>query len=341
VVRTAIRSETRAVEVPRIDIQELGGAGPLQRDEIAVTRLAPFDPTLASAMLASAGLQHRPAELTAEARDGRWLVRLPARKLAWFAASATGLAQLRIEGRVLRLLEARCSFAAPRVLYESADGEFDVRSMVPGTNEASSVYAEVRDRPELAATMGRTIGMMLAEQHTRIGAADVAPWLPNRPAWPERRKWKRLPTVVDDRELIARAEAAMEAYESVVVADADRALVHTDVGFHNLGIDPRTLAVQGIFDYEGAAWADRHHDFRYLVFDFDRYDTLDAASETYEAATGYAIQRGRVLLYNAACAVTFLAFRSGISPDACWCGRTLAEDMRWSQHAITNALATV
>lgn len=124
-----------------------------------------------------------------------------------------------------------------------------------------------------------------------------------------------------------------------MVADADRALVHTDVGFHNLGIDPRTFAVQGIFDYEGAAWADRHHDFRYLVFDFDGYDTLDAASETYESATGYAIQRGRVLLYNAACAVTFLAFRAGISPDVRWCGRTLAEDVRWSQHAVTSALA--
>ena len=308
-----------------------------------MTRLASFDPTLASAMLASAGLKHRSADLTAEARDGRWLVRLPAGKLAWFAASETGLAQLGIERRVLRLLEARCSFAAPRVLYESPDGEFDVRSMVPGTNEAFGVYAEVRDRPELAATMGRTIGAMLAEQHTRIRGADVAQWLPSRPAWPERCEWirERLPTVVDDRELVARAEAVIEAYESVVVADTDRALVHTDVGFHNLGIDPRTFAVQGIFDYEGAAWADRHHDFRYLVFDFDGYDTLDAASETYESATGYAIQRSRVLLYNAACAVTFLAFRAGISPDVRWCGRTLVEDVRWSQHAVTNALATV
>jgi hypothetical protein len=47
-----------------------------------------------------------------------------------------------------------------------------------------------------------------------------------------------------------------------------------------------------------------------------------------------------VLLYNAACAVTFLAFRAGIAPDTRWCGRTLAEDVRWSQHAIANALAT-
>src|SRR2546427_4524466 len=34
-------------------------------------------------------------------------------------------------------------------------------------------------------------------------------------------------------------------------------------GFHNLAIDATSLAVSGLFDYDGAAWADRHHDFRY------------------------------------------------------------------------------
>jgi hypothetical protein len=32
--------------------------------------------------------------------------------------------------------------------------------------------------------------------------------------------------------------------------------------------------VHGLFDYEGAAWADRHHDFRYLAFDLDRDELL-------------------------------------------------------------------
>jgi hypothetical protein len=213
--------------------------------------------------------------------------------------------------------------------------------MVPGTNDASAIYAEVRARRELAAPMGDAIGAILAEQHTRIGAADVASWLPHRPAWPEPREWirERLPAVVDDLELIARATAVIEAYESVVVADSDRAFVHTDVGFHNLGIDPQSLAVHGIFDYQGAAWADRHHDFRYLVFDLEGSELLDAAASAYEAATSYPIKRDRVLLYNAACAVSFLAFRAGIAPDTRWCGRTLAEDVQWSEHAIAHAIA--
>jgi Ser/Thr protein kinase RdoA (MazF antagonist) len=212
--------------------------------------------------------------------------------------------------------------------------------MVPGTNDALTIYAEVRARRELAALMGDAIGAILAKQHTHIGAADVAAWLPHRPAWPERREWirERLPAVVDDGGLIARATTVIEAYESVVVADSDRALVHTDVGFHNLGIDPQSFAVHGIFDYQGAAWADRHHDFRYLVFDLEGSELLDAAASAYEAATSCRIERGRVRLYNAACAVSFLAFRAGIPPDTRWCGRTLAEDVQWSEHAIAHAM---
>ena len=148
--------------------------------------------------------------------------------------------------------------------------------MVPGTSDPWAVYAEVRDDSRRAIQLGTAIGAILAEQHSRIIASDVREWLP-APAWPEPRDWisERLPRVVDDADLVARASDVMEAYESVSVEETDRALVHTDVGFHNLGIDPKSFGVHGIFDYDGAAWADRHHDFRYLVFDLDRYEMLE------------------------------------------------------------------
>ena len=66
----------------------------------------------------------------------------------------------------------------------------------------------------------------------------------------------------------------------------DRALVHGDVGLHNLAFDPQSDTINGIFDYDGAAWADRHNDFRYLLFDVAREDMLDSALEVYEPATG-------------------------------------------------------
>ena len=141
-----------------------------------------------------------------------------------------------------------------------------------------------------------------------------------------------------DPQLIGGADAVLSRYEDLVIPEADRALVHTDVGFHNLAIDPTTLKVCGLFDYEGAAWADRHHDFRYLVFDRSRFELLDAAVSVYEAALNLRIDRRRVFLYNAACAITFLADRAGTGPEDRPCGRTLDEDVRWSKSAIATAL---
>jgi aminoglycoside phosphotransferase (APT) family kinase protein len=234
------------------------------------------------------------------------------------------------------LLAARCSFLAPRILFERDDGNLDVRAMVPGSADPWRIYAKVREDAELATRLGKAIGSILVEQHTRIVAADVADWLPPRPEWPEPSAWirARLPRVVDDPELVARASDVLDAYEAVEVTDADRVLVHGDVGFHNLGIDPDTHEVHGIYDYEGAAWADRHHDFRYLVFDLDRDEVADAARAVYEPAVGLEIRPDRIRLYNAACALSFLAFRDGTPPEERSCGRTLAEDLRWTSHAL-------
>jgi len=259
--------------------------------------------------------------------------------LAWFPASDEGLRRLEIERHVLRLLETRCHFGAPRVLVEDVAGEFDVRTMIPGTHDPWKTYAELCQNPALAAHLGAAIGAMLAEQHSRIRAADVDR-LPRQPHSPGSRAWVReqLSKIVDDEELITNADTIMRAYEEVPVSEADRALVHTDVGLHNLAIDPESYAVHGIFDYSDAAWADRHHDFRYLVFDLERDELLEAALSIYEPAVGYEIQRGRVLLYNAACALTFLAGRDGTPPEDRFCGRTLEQDLRWSRFAIARAL---
>ena len=66
---------------------------------------------------------------------------------------------------------------------------------------------------------------------------------------------------------------------------------------HNLALD-QADAVNGVFDYDGAAWADRHHDFRYLLFDVERDDMLDAALRIYEPAVTRSLDRNRIRLYN-------------------------------------------
>lgn len=294
------------------------------------------------AALVAAGLSLRPGDLQVERREERWLARLPGGRIAWFAASAAGVAALAAERRVLRLLEARCGFAAPRVLYESPAGDFDVRRIVPGCADPAKLYSRVRRDPAAAARLGAAVGAMLAELHSSIGVDDVADWLPARPSWPEPAAWiaERLPSVVDDPELRARAADVVAAYEHETVAADDRVLAHTDVGLHNIAVAPRSFTVRGLFDYDSAACADRHHDFRYLVLDLDQADPIDSAVAAYEPVTGRTIRRERVLLYNAACAISYLAFRAGHGADEAWCGRTLAQDLQWSKRAIERVLGS-
>lgn len=297
-------------------------------------------PERACDALAELGMPVAPRDVALERRDGRWLARLPGERLAWFAATEPARAALAAERRLLRLLTVRCGFAVPRVLLEAPDGGFDVRTMVPGLCDPHGVYARVREDVEAAARLGRSIGAAMAELHTRVDAADVAGWLPDEPDWPEPRAWiaERLPRVVADGELHARADEVMARYESVEVADGDRALVHTDLGFHNLGVDPETFGILGIFDWEDACWADRHLDFRRLVGPDDDQPLLDAALAVYEPATGRALSRERILLHNAAVAVSHLAFRDSVAPDARWAGRTLDEDLAWTRLALSRVL---
>jgi Ser/Thr protein kinase RdoA (MazF antagonist) len=258
--------------------------------------------------------------------------------MAWFAASAEGQKRLVAERRVLRLLQERCTFLVPRILVQIDD--FDVRAMVPGVCDPARMFATVLASTELAEQTGAAVGAILADQHAGVHAADVAGWLPLQPSWPGPAEWirERLVRVTTDPRLIAGATAVLSRYENLPIPEPDRALVHADLGFHNIAIDPTTLKVCGIFDYECAAWADRHHDFRYLVFHQNRFELLDAAISVYEATLHRRIDRGRVFLYNAACAIAYLADRAGTGPEDRPCGRTLAEDVRWSKQAIATAM---
>jgi hypothetical protein len=285
--------------------------------------------------LCEAGLSYPADALRIAARDERWAVSLPDGHIAWFPASEAGASRLAVERRVLGLLAERCSFRVPEVLFASNAG-FDLRLMVPGQCDPWGLYYRCLADTGLARRIGRSLGAILVEQHTRIAEADVAGWLPRRVSWPEPGAsiHERLPRVVDDRGLIRTLRDVIDVYEGTPVETGDCALVHGDLGLHNIATDPETDGVNGVFDYDGSAWADRHHDFRYLLFDIGREDMLDAALEVYEPAIGQSLDRDRIRLYNAACAIGFLAFRVDVPPEQKSCGRTLAEDLRWIRAAL-------
>ena len=292
----------------------------------------------ACAALRASGLIVEPADLQVARRDERWAITLPNNRMAWFAASAAGRERLAAERRVLRLLARRCTFQVPHVVYEHPAG-FDVRDIVVGDCDPWTLYAQLKVDSALARRIGRSLGAILVEQHIRVSPGDVAGWLREQVEWPCSKAWitERVADVIDDPPLIAAIDHLLDRYEGVVVDPADRVLVHTDLGLHNLAVDPATNAVRGVFDYDGAAWADRHHDFRYLVLSIPHEPVLDAALAIYEPALGRRIDRHRVWLYNAACAASFLAFRRGVPADERWCWRTLAEDLAWLRGALNQA----
>ena len=245
-----------------------------------------------------------------------------------------------IERRVLRVLEQRCRFTAPRVIAEAPDGTVDVRTAVPGVHDTWAVFRHLKQDEAASRNVGATLGEILADLHTNVPSTDVKDWIPHRPDWPEPRAViaERLPQVVDDPHLHAAADAVIAAYEDAIesTADSDRVLVHGDLGLHNVSIDALALRVNGIFDWETACWSDRHVDFRYLAFDVGRLELLESAIESYGQLTGVEISRERVALYNAASAIGFLAYRVGVTPETRWCGRTLREDLEWTRHAIAH-----
>jgi aminoglycoside phosphotransferase (APT) family kinase protein len=259
---------------------------------------AVLTPAAACRALREAGFAHRAEALRIDAREERWAVSLPDGRIAWFPGSEAGAMRLAVERRVLGLLSRRCSVPVPESLFVSNSG-FDVRRMVPGRYDPWGLYRRCQADRQLAQKIRRAIGQILVEQHTRIVEADAVGWLRQHVPWPETGAWigERLPRVIDDRGLIRSLADVIEEYEGVAVNPADRALVHGDLGLHNLALD-QADAVNGVFDYDGAAWADRHHDFRYLLFDVERDDMLDAALRIYEPAVTRSLDRNRIRLYN-------------------------------------------
>ncbi len=289
-------------------------------------------PEEVAAWLRGAGLDIAVGEICVEARENRWLARLPGERMAWFPMNPTGAARLGRERAVLRVIAARCEFRVPRLLHEDVAG-WDLRAAVTGVYDPPTLYRRVLAEPGLAARLGADIGRAIAEQHLKIGLADF-PAIPDRPSWPppDDWLWARLPRVVRGDDLMARLKACLDRYAGA--QDGTRVLTHGDLGLHNLVLDPTTEGLAGIFDYDGAALGDRHHDFKYLVLDQGAQGLLEAAISAYEPLTGADIDRRRVWLYNTACGIGFLAFRDGHAADEAWCGRTLAEDLAWVENGL-------
>ena len=281
--------------------------------------------------LAVAGVAFEPTGLRLLEREDRIAAILPGNRIAWFPTNRVGRDRLEREARVLALLARHCRFTAPTVTHDTPD--FQLRTLVEGETDPSRAYRRVQSDPAYARTLGMGLGQVLADQH-RIPPAELG-WLPRIPSWPEPRFdiARDLPRVTDDRALVLRALAHIEHHEAEVAASVDRVLAHGDFGLHNFAL-AADGSLAGVFDYDGAALLDRHHDFAYLVFDTGNDALFQAAVTAYTAAGGRPIDPDRVLRLNAAAAIGFLAYRVGSGPDERPAGRTLVEDLAWTRLAL-------
>jgi hypothetical protein len=281
------------------------------------------------AVAAALGLDPAP-DMRIELRDDRFAALLPGDRIAWFPTSPNGVDRLAREARVLDLLARHCRFAVPRLLH-SGDN-WQLRAAVPGSVDPWPIYQRVLSDPGYARDLGAQLGAMIADQHLNIPVAALD-GLPTLSHWPHplERIAVDLAQVIEDKPLLARCLAAIASYETAPIAD--RVLTHGDLGLHNLALSPDGR-VAGIFDYDDAAFADRHADFRYLMFDAASDHLLLSAIAAYRAAGGPVIDIERVALCNAACAIGFLADRRGAGPEDRPAGRTLEEDLRWTRTAL-------
>src|ERR1700722_10655577 len=244
-----------------------------------------------------AGIAVDVPRLRVESRNGRILVHLDDDRIAWFPEEAEGSVALEKDRRVLRLVERYCSFPAPRILYEDAEG-WDVRSMVPGV-AATDFLTQVRTDPDGARRTGAALGRILAEQHTRVPASELE-WLPRIPSWPQSAAVANLSKVMQDTRLLARINRALERWKESTPEVSDAVLIHGDLGPWNLAVRAATGEVQGVVDYGDAVFGDRHQDFKYMQFHrAEEQVMLEAAIKSYEEATRMTLDRGRIRFFNA------------------------------------------
>ena len=196
------------------------------------------------------------------------------------------------------------------------------------------LYRRCQADSGLAQKIGRSIGQILAEQHTQIVETDAAGWLPQQVPWPEAGTWirERLSRVVADHGWFGGLGSHRPLH---CVAGRDRALVHGDLGLHNLGWIRRPTASTAS-SITMAPPGRRHHD---CAISCSTYAARNArrCPRGLRAAVGRRLDRDRIRLYNAACAIGYLAFRSGVARDPKSCGRTLAEDLRWVRNGAGEA----
>jgi aminoglycoside phosphotransferase (APT) family kinase protein len=268
-------------------------------------------PERVSVLLAEAGEHVAPDRLVLVRRGWRWLVTLPDDRMILLPVDEAGAQRLVHERRLLAALGPRLRVAIPRPLG-SLDGPLDLRERVRGEVGIHLHSQLIEDVPS-ALAYADDLARVLAELHQAFADDELralaGPVRDDVYPLPEPQLRAVVPSL--PTEIHARVHAVLDRYAAL--PPDDPVLVHNDVGTHNLAFDPATHRVTGIFDFEEAARADRHRDFKYLPSYGPRITAR--VLELYRERTGVEISVERMRLLHFATALSFWVWRES-DPEA-------------------------
>jgi aminoglycoside phosphotransferase (APT) family kinase protein len=246
-----------------------------------------------------------PQAIELEHRGWRWHATLPGDRMMFVPVDDDGAHRLVGERRLLAEIGPRLSFAVPRPLG-AIDGPVDVRQRVRGEPGVGWTHRIAED-VGLAAAFADDLARVLAELHRALDDHELRTLA--RPVRADEYPLAepRLRPVIASlpAEIRGLSHSALDRY-AALEPEPD-VLVHNDLALHNLAFDPSTLRVAGLFDFEEAARAGRHRDFKYMPSYGPRI--TERVLDLYRERSGTTIDVARMRLLHFASALSFWAWR--------------------------------
>lgn len=181
----------------------------------------------------------------------------------WMCKSAKeeqGIAALAQEARVLKLLEGKISTKIPVPVYVSDN--FLVYKKIAGSPLIPYAFYRFGAKTQSRLIFG--VAQFLHELHNALTQEEIA-FLDIKPTdwpWSVEKLESLRPLLQDNQMMVDVFDSIMKVYKEERSAVYMPALIHNDIAFSNIIVDPLTGKLHGIIDFTDVAYDDPAFDFR-------------------------------------------------------------------------------
>jgi aminoglycoside 2''-phosphotransferase len=230
---------------------------------------------------------------------GEWIFRFPDSSLL----NEDGHELIRYEHEVLQVIGPKISLDVPRFEYISEDPElpFAGYRKIPGVSLSTCFDRTTKDSRE---AMAERLGGFLSELHSpEVYEAYSGRWPAEFTGERFKEYWEGYYALIQERvspELNDNQRGWVKTLFSDYLGDDENfafepRVVHGDFDTSNIIVDPETLDVQGIIDFEETGLWDPAAD---LLFFGEGADFIDMVMEAYTQPTGPNLEGRMRFLYN-------------------------------------------